>query len=162
MKAVAEMSGITGIELAQAAGTSTLHRRKMSGISSNKRVTCVSYCFLIWDHMPDRSACDLKLSKKRAVGKCIGICTSTNLGTNAFRVGSSNSCTPRCACIRIPGTDLLVVARSTLAHDELFTLEAAGWWHVCGHRTVYAATDVWSVPQKPEVSRVIQGHVQSS
>jgi hypothetical protein len=53
--------------------------------------------------MLDRSACDLKVSNKRAVEKCIGICC------NAFRMDSSNLAAPRSACAstRIPGTDLL-------------------------------------------------------
>jgi len=59
--------------------------------------------------MPDRSTCDLKLSNKRAVGKCVGICTSSNLSINALRMASSNSSTPQSACssARIPGADLL-------------------------------------------------------
>jgi len=63
-------------------------------------------------------------------------------------MASSNSSTPQSACasVCIPGADLLklgiVVAGNSLAHDELFVFEAAGRWHVCGNRTVYAATDV--------------------
>ena len=56
------------------------------------------------DRMLDRSGCDFKLSNKRAVGKCAGIVLG--LGTNSFRMGSSNSSTPQSACAstRTPST----------------------------------------------------------
>jgi hypothetical protein len=85
------------------------------------------YCIVLFcecDRTLDRNACDLKMSNKRRHRKYVGTFKFSSLGTNAFRMGSSNlpffTKFGACTSTRIPGRDLLSLELYIRKHSAGF------------------------------------------